>query len=178
MLHLAQPADVAVGKAHLLGPAQDVLVGHALTADQGFLHVDDVLEAVQEPDVHFGDGVDLLGGHAPADGLRHHEQALVVHVHQHILDLVGVELVQLGQAQGPDVQLQGADGLHQRPLEGVGNGHHLAGGLHLGAQGAAGGGKLVEGQAGDFQHAVVHRRLEAGGGLAGDGVGDLVQGVA
>ena len=64
------------------------------------------------------------------------------------------------------------------PSKELADGHDLAGGLHLGAQGAAGGGELVKGQAGDLQHAVVDGGLEAGGGLAGHRVGDLVQGVA
>ena len=178
LLHAAQGADIAVGKAHLLGALEQVCAGGALALLQLLLHVDDALEAVQEPDVHLGDVVDLLGGEATAQSLGHHEQALVGDVDQHVLDLVGVQALQLVQLQGADVQLQGADGLHQRALEGVGDGHDLAGGLHLGAQGAAGGGELVEGQAGDLQHAVVQGGLEAGGGLAGDGVGDLVQGIA
>ena len=122
--------------------------------------------------------VDLLGGEPAPQGLGHHEEPLVGDLDQQVLDLVGIEPLQLVQLQSPHVQLQGADGLHQGPLEGVGDGHDLAGGLHLGAQGAAGGGELVEGQTGDLQHAVVQRGLEAGGGLAGDGVGDLVQGIA
>ena len=76
------------------------------------------------------------------------------------------------------VLLQRAHRLHQRPLEGVADGHDLAGGLHLGTQGAAGSGELVKGQAGDLQHTVVHRRLKAGLGLSGDRVGDLVQSIA
>jgi len=176
--HAAQGADVAVGEAHLLGALQGVHIGLALTGLQLVLHVDDPLEAVQEPDVHLGDVVDLLGGEAAAQGLGHHEEPLVGDLDQQVLDLVGVQVLQLVQLQRPDVQLQRADGLHQRALEGVGDGHDLAGGLHLGAQGAAGGSELVEGQAGDLQHAVVDGGLEAGGGLAGYRVGDLVQGIA
>ena len=145
---------------------------------QGVLHVHDVLEAVEEPQVVLGDLVDLLWREAPAQGLGHHKEPLIVDVHQAVLDLLGIQLVQTGQAEGLHRQLQGADGLHQRPLEGIADGHHLAGGLHLGAQGAAGGGELVKGQAGQLEHAVVQGWLEAGGGLAGHGVGDLVQGVA
>ena len=73
---------------------------------------------------------------------------------------------------------QGADGLHQTGLEAVADGHDLTGGLHLGAQSTAGGGELIKGQAGDFQNTIVQGRFKASGGLAGNGVGDLVQGVA
>ena len=148
-----------------------------VAALQLVLHVHDVLEPVQEPDVHLGDLVDLLGGETAAQGLGHHEEPLVVHVDQAVLDLLGVEVLQAVHAQGLHRQLQRADGLHEGALKGVADGHDLAGGLHLGAQGAAGGGELVEGQPGQLQHAVVQGGLEAGGGLAGDGVGDLVQGV-
>ena len=59
-----------------------------------------------------------------------------------------------------------------------GDGHDLAGGLHLGPQLPAGAVELVEGPLGELHHHVVHRRLKAGAGLAGDVVGDLVQVVA
>ena len=48
-------------------------------------------------------------------------------------------------------------------LEAVADSHDLAGGLHLGAQGTAGGGELIKGQAGDLQDAVVQGGLKAGG---------------
>ncbi len=64
LLHAAQGADIAVGEAHLLGPLQSVGGGHALAPLQLVLHVNDPLEALQEPDVHLGDVVDLLGGEA------------------------------------------------------------------------------------------------------------------
>ena len=150
---LRYPIDLSLihifGKAHLLGPLQGVGRGHALAALQLILHVDDALEAVQEPQVHLGDVVDLLGGETAAQSLSHHEQTLVGDLDQQVLDLVGVQALQLVQLQGADVQLQRADGLHQGTLKGVGNGHNLAGGLHLGAQSTAGGGELIKGQAGD-----------------------------
>ena len=89
--------DPRVGEAHLLGRPQGVLVQVAVV--QAVLHVHDVLEPVQEPQVVLGDLVDLLRGEAPAQGLGHHEEALVVHVHQPLLDLLGVQLVQARQAQ-------------------------------------------------------------------------------
>ena len=73
LLHAAEGADIAVGKAHLLGSLQQVGVRNALAGLQLLLHVDDALEAVQEPDIHLGDVIDLLGREAPAQGLGHHE---------------------------------------------------------------------------------------------------------
>ena len=80
--------------------------------------------------------------------------------------------------QAVQAHLRPPDGLHQRHLKAGGDGHDLAGGLHLGTQLAAGVGKLIEGPLGHLHHNVVQRGLKAGTGLAGDVVFDLVQGVA
>ena len=176
LLPAGEGGDPRVGEAHLLGPAQGVAV--QMSVIQGVLHIHNVLEAVEEPQVVLGDLVDLLRREAPAQRLGHHKEALVVDVRQPLLDIFRVQLVQARHTQGFHRQLQAADGLHQRPFKGVANGHDLAGGLHLGTQGAAGGGELVEGQARDLQHAVVQRGFEAGGRLSGHGVGNLVQRIA
>ena len=77
------------------------------------------------------------------------------------------------------LDLRAADGLHQGGLKGVGDGHDLAGGLHLGAQ-ASGWRRanLSKGHLRELDHHIVHRRLKAGEGLAGHVVFDLVQRVA
>ena len=80
--------------------------------------------------------------------------------------------------QAVQAHLRPPDGLHQCHLKAGSDGHDLAGGLHLGAQLAAGVGKLVEGPLGHLHHNVVQRGLKAGTGLAGDVVFDLVQRVA
>ncbi len=56
--------------------------------------------------------------------------------------------------------------------------HHLADRLHAGAQGGPRARELLEGPARDLDHRVVEGGLEGGVGLAGDVVGDLVEGVA
>src|SRR3989304_4893603 len=73
---------------------------------------------------------------------------------------------------------RGAEGLAQRRLEGAVDRHHLAGGLHLGAEGAVAQGELVERPAGDLDHAVVEGGLEGRRRAAGGAVGDLVQALA
>ena len=70
---------------------------------------------------------------------------------------------------------EGSQCLAQGGLEGPLDRHHLAGRLHLGAQGAIGGRELVEWPAGNLYHAVIERRLERRAGLAGDRVRNLVQ---
>ncbi len=74
--------------------------------------------------------------------------------------------------------LQRAHRLLEGGLEAAVDGHDLAGGLHLGADAAFAEGELVEGPARYLHHHVVQGRLEGGGGLLGDGVGDLVQALA
>ena len=59
-------------RSHLLGPAQGVAV--QMSVIQGVLHIHNVLEAVEEPQVVLGDLVDLLRREAPAQGLGHHKR--------------------------------------------------------------------------------------------------------
>ena len=66
----------------------------------------------------------------------------------------------------------------QGGLEGTVNSHHFPGGFHLGGNLPVAVGKLVEGPAGDFDHAVVQGRLEGGAGFAGNGIGDFIQPLA
>ena len=99
-----QGGDPGVGEAHLLGLPEGIRVQPA--ALQPVLHIHDILEPVQEPQVVLGDFVDLLRREAPAQRLGHNEQPLIVDVDQPVLDVLGIQLVQSRQAQGLDGQLQ------------------------------------------------------------------------
>ena len=145
-------------------------------AGEGLLKLRQLLNLCQEPQVDLGDGVDFLQADAGLDGLEHREDPVVVHPAQTLLNGGGIIGVGLA-VQGVHADLGAPDGLHQRHLEAGGDGHDLAGGLHLGAQGPGGVGKLVKGPLGHFHHDVVQGGLKAGAGLAGDVVFDLVQGV-
>ena len=102
------------------------------------------------------------------------------------LDLIGFDRRLVGRA--PDVLLvaaeaeaadfQASEGLLQALAEGAADGHDLADGLHLGGQDRVGLGELLEGPAGDLGDDVVDGGFEAGGGLAGDVVSELVQAIA
>ena len=143
-----QLSNEGIRKTQLLGHPQGGAVGQ--TFRQLVLHVHDALDAVDEPDVDLGDGVDLLRSDAAAECLGHHEDPFVINVGQLLVYFVIAQLLQLGQLQRVDVLFQGADSLHQTSLKAVTDGHDLTGGLHLGAQSTAGGGELIKGQAGDF----------------------------
>ena len=142
------------------------------------LHIDDVLELVQEEYVHRGDVVtsqwSLMPGAAPGecgtDVGRPCGHAL--------LDLGVRLLLDARRDHAVQLDLAAADGLHQRALEAVVDGHDLAGRLHLGAEGVVRVDELVERPARELDDAVVEGRLEARLGLAGNGVRDLVQTVA
>ena len=170
--------DGLVEEAHLLGA--DVQVGvDLLGGRQLLLHVDDVLELVQEEYVHRGDLVDLVDGHdAAAQRLADVEQTLVVRAGHALLDLGIRLLLDARRDHAVQLDLTAANGLHQRALKGVVDGHDLTGGLHLGAEGVVRVDELVERPARELDDTVVEGRLEAGLGLAGDGVRDLVQTVA
>ena len=154
---------IALRRQALLGQIQ-LKLGHAL-------------ELGEEPAVNPGDGEDLIHADAGLEGLEHGEEPVIVHPAQPLPD--GGVVVRVGLAvEGVHPDLRAPDGLHQRHLKAGADGHDLAGGLHLGAQGPGGVGKLVEGPLGHLDHDVVQGGLEAGAGLAGDIVLDLIQGVA
>ena len=73
------------------------------------------------------------------------------------------------------VGLQRAHGLLQRLLEGAADGHGLPHRLHLSGQHVRGLGKFLEGEPRHLHHHVVDGGLEAGRGLPGHVVGNLVQ---
>ena len=148
-------------------------------ARQFLLHVDDVLELVQEEYVHRGDLVDLVDGHdAAAQRLADVEQALIVCAGHALFDLGIRLLLDARRDHAVQLDLTAANGLHQCALKGVVDGHDLTGGLHLGAEGVVRVDELVKRPARELDDTVVEGRLEAGLGLAGDGVRDLVQTVA
>ena len=172
LLHSGQPSQHLVGVAVLL--ALEVgLRGDATL--QALLKADQVLEFMDEELVDLGDLVDVVDAHPLGQGLKDGEQPQIVHGGQPLVQgAAGGVLI----AEGVQLDLRPTDGLHQGGLKGVLNGHDLAGGLHLGAQLPAGPVELVKGPLGELHHHIVHGGLEAGVGLPGDVVLDLVQGVA
>ena len=178
LFHAAQMGNVTISKAHFLGFLHGVCIRHTFACHQFVFHVDNTLEGIQEPNIHLGDVIDLLRRETAAKSLSNDKQTLVGNLYQHILNLVGIQILQFIQLQSTHIQLQRADSLHQCTLEGVGNSHNLTRGLHLGAQIAAGGGELVKRQAGNLQHHIVDSGLKARLGGAGNCVINLIKGIA
>ena len=81
-------------------------------------------------------------------------------------------MVEFGHVQMPHADLQGTDALEQALLQGAAQAHGLAGGLHLGTQGVAGVGKLIEREPGHLGDDIIDGRLVAG---RGGGQQDLIQ---
>ena len=166
----------SVQEAHLLG--LQVFVLGQFSIGQPVLHFRQLAEFIEEPAVDHGEFEDLIQGNASLDGFVDYKDALVVAVLQQTADLLRVLLRQLGQVHGGQAHFNGTYRLHHGLLEGIANGHHFAGGFHLGAQLAAGVDEFIEGPSGEFHHHIVDGRLEAGKGVAGDGINDFIQGIA
>ena len=164
-----------VGIAHLL--AGLIMLNSEAVLFQSLFKFRHFLQLCKEPAVDPGDAEDLVDGRTALQGLKNGEQPVVIHPAEPLPD-GGMVLGIVFAVQAVQAHLRPPDGLHQRHLKAGGDGHDLAGGLHLGTQLAAGVGKLIEGPLGHLHHNVVQRGLKAGAGLAGDVVFDLVQGVA
>ena len=119
----------------------------------------------------------MNGVHRPAclKGFENREEAAVILMGKaHLQRLVGQGL----GVEGIEANLRAADRLHNAHLKAGGNGHDLAGGLHLGTKLPAGAVELVKRPLGELHHHVVHRRLKARASLASDVVCNLVKIVA
>ena len=186
-----EAADIVVHRQLFgTGQAQDGFIQEAvmlglqiLFAGQGAvfqaqLQVRQVLHLIQEPPVDLGDVIDGLVRHTALEGFVYAESALGVLYMQVLNDFLGSQLFKVGQGQGVHAQLNGADCLHHGVFKVVANGHHFAGGHHLGSQTLIGVNELIKRPFGVFDDHIVQRRLKAGAGFASHIVGDLVQRVA
>ena len=162
--------------AHLLGLQVGGFIHLALL--QPLFHQVQVQVLIQEEIVDLRDFVELLQGHAPADGLIHGEHPLVGALSNQVQQLFGALLRHALHPQGIAADFCPADRLHQCLFHIHANGHHFAGSLHLGAQVPLAINELVEGPLGQLGHDIVQCRLEAGTGLAGHGVLHFVQRIA
>ena len=170
---LGQPS---IGEAEALGPAQGLRRQVRRRADD-LLEGDQLLQLREEPGIDAGEGGELLPGDPAPHRLREVEEPVRVGHPQPIAQRVVVRRWAV-EPEPVAVLLQGADRLLERLLERAPDGHDLADRLHLGGERLVGLRKLLEGPAGHLHHAVVDGRLEGSGGLAGDVVPELVEGVA
>ena len=122
--------------------------------------------------------MDLLHRCAPLQGFKHIKAPFIVGRVQVSHDFFGGHLFQLGQVQGVHLQLRPTHRLHNGLLKAGADAHHLAGGLHLGAQLPGGVDEFIKGPLGPLYHHIVQRRFKAGIGLAGNGVDDFIQRIA
>ena len=93
------------------------------------------------------------------------ELELIIDLHQSLLGVVKSKVV----------EVNGADSLLNGLLESATNAHNLTDGLHGGTEESRDTVELLEIPAWHLDDTVIERRLEAGGGLLGDRVLDLVQ---
>ena len=178
-----------LGLGHLGGRQADLASRPYLGLDGGH-----VLEAVQEPSGdasgHVAHVLDRVaapegleqGAHAPVGGDPEPvlEQGLGQGLEGPLVHRLASRGV--GHGQRPRVRmavLEARPRLEKGLLEAAPYGHDLACRLHRCPDGAVGGAELVEGPARYLDHAVVEGRLEGRcRALAGDRVGQLVEGVA
>ena len=175
--------DLDVAEAQLLGRKHMVRVKRGKTRPANIgCGLGDVAHTVDVPGINARQVVDLVVGPAAAQSLPHLEDALGCRGGNRRRELVLGHVrkrVGLGVGEEPRVPLlERAQGFLEGLLEGAADGHGLAHRLHAGREGIARPLELLEGEARDLDHAIVERGFEAGRGLLGDVVGDLVERVA
>ena len=176
-----QPRELGVGETELLGalPRTPAELAGAADGFEGCALVCDGQHLVDEPRIDASVGADLVHVNASPQQLADLEDALGCRGADCLCQLGGGAIGVLGLAgvgvEAEAALLPAAQRFLQALAEGAADGHHLAHGLHLRAEHRRGAGQFLERPAGDLGDHVVDRRLEAGGGLAGDVIGDLVE---
>ena len=117
----------------------------------------------------------LFNGDAARDSLIKEEQPLVGCLADGRKDFLDGKACEFRAPGRIHRDFRAADGLHQRLLEGLRDGHDLAGGLHLRAQRAPPVDELVKRPLGELDHHVVECGLKECAGLLRDGVFDLAE---
>ena len=175
---LREPVRPGETEQGLVRVAQALALGVTLRRQsvplQGLLEVRKAPQLPEKPAVDLCNGEDLLHADAGFHSLEDGEEPPVVHPAEPLPNGGALRVLPV---EGVHPDFRPPDGLHQCHLKAGGDGHDLAGGLHLGAQGAGGVGEFVEGPFRHFNDDIVQGGLETGAGLAGDVVFDFVQGV-
>ncbi len=161
-----------VGEAHALQFVQ--ALGIDFTRAQLHLLFGNFLELVEKPGIDVGHERDLAHAHALRQRVADVHQSIGIRRHQLLGDDARLDIFHASALPC----LQRPDTLEQRLLEGTADGHNFADRLHLRAERLVHAGKLLELPLGDLDDHVVERRLEAGGRLARNVVGDFVERVA
>ena len=138
------------------------------------LHVGDLFHLVQKPRIDAGDARQFFDGVAFAQRIAQVHQALGMRRNQTLHEAPWFDVFGGGALTG----IERTDTLHQRFFEGSANRHRLANRLHLRTESLFRAGELLKLPLGNLHDNVIDGRLEAGGSLASDVVGDLVERVA
>ncbi len=140
------------------------------------LELDDLLDLVEEPRIDVREPVHLFEREAVFEGVAHVPDALRSGLAELALERLAIARALV---EAVDADLEAAQRLLERLLEGAADGHHLAHRFHLRRQAVVGLGKFLKCEPGHLGDHVIDRRLEGRRRrAAGHLVGDLVQRVA
>ena len=143
-----------IGKAHIL--RREHQARRQRFAAQLIFHLRDIVDFIDEPFVHFRDGVNFVHrGNAAAQGFGNHEDALVVDAVEVLLDSCIIPGGHFRHGQAVYADFQRAHSLEDSPFKVAVNAHDFARGFHLGAQRLIRIDELVKGPAREFHDAVV-----------------------
>ena len=175
--------QLTVRETELLRVAEGYVGG---VVPERLLLLEKFLNVVQEPGVDGADLMDLLRGESREEGMAHGKDPFGIGDAEETLDRVGVprsvglarfDVLGIASESGA-ARLQRAECFLERLLEGASDRHRLADALHLTGEGGVCLGEFLEGEAGDFHHAVVDGGFEAGRRGLGDVVFEFVEAVA
>jgi hypothetical protein len=172
LVEARRPSDGAVREAQLLGGAQQL--DREAPADLGLQRAVDRLhggELVDEPPVDVRDLGELLGIPAAPQRLQDAVEDVRVRFRELREDLL--QRTALGGGDQVCAGVRHADRLQQRFREGGADAHDLPDALHRRSEASVRLGELVEVEAGELHHDIIHGGLETGRGGSRDAVAQL-----
>ena len=146
-----------------------------LSIPQFLLHLYQICDLIQEPDINLSNGMNLTQRNTSTDCFRNHKDTTVIYFMQTFMNLFQRTLVIIQINQTVNMLFQRPECLHQCAFEICTNTHNLSGRLHLCCQRTLCLNKLIKRQSRNLNNHIIQSWLKACIGLAGNCILNFIQ---